>query len=93
MHKELLGWPQRVCCQGGKGKIERVKRSPDSGAKQPIETKGEICQALPNITFSGSVSLWASKVHKHSSMGCAVVSMQSASMREAMLVARSRSKA
>eukprot|EP00439_Symbiodinium_sp_Y106_P041604 s1708_g5.t1 len=52
----------------GKGKIERVKRSPDSGAKQPIETKGEICQ-----------------VHKHSSMGCAVVSMQSASMREAIM--------
>ena len=70
-----------------------MKRSPDSGAKQPIETKGEICQAAPNVTFSGSVSPWASKVHKHSSMGCAVVSMQSASMREAMLFVRSRKKA
>jgi len=52
----------------GKGKIERVKRSPDSGAKQPIEATGEICQ-----------------VHKHSSMGCAVVSMKSADMREAIM--------
>ncbi|CAE7642438.1 unnamed protein product, partial [Symbiodinium pilosum] len=52
----------------GKGKIERVKRNPDSGAKQPIEAKGDICQ-----------------VHKHSSMGCAVVSMQSANMREAIM--------
>ncbi|CAE6929200.1 unnamed protein product [Symbiodinium natans] len=54
--------------KGGKGKVERVKRSADAGGRQPIETKGEICQ-----------------VHKHSSMGCAVVSMQSAAMREAIM--------
>ena len=37
-----------ICNYGlgqGKGKIERVKRNPDSGAKQPIEAKGDICQA------------------------------------------------
>ena len=90
MPRDAVQCPQTVCCQG-KGKIERVKRSPDSGAKQPIETKGEICQAWPRVKFSSSVSQWAAKVHKHSSMGCAVVSMQSASMREAMLFVRSRS--
>ena len=50
--KTLLGEPRHPHHQGGKGKIERVKRNPDSGAKQPIETKGEICQAGPSPSCS-----------------------------------------
>lgn len=51
-----------------KGKIERVKRNPDSGGKQPVEATGSHCQ-----------------VHKHSGMGCAVVSLSTAETREAIM--------
>ena len=44
MHRDGL-W-----CQG-QGRIQRVKRNPDRGAKQPIKTKVEVCQATINSRF------------------------------------------
>ena len=86
----------------GKGKIERAKRSAESGGKQPIEATGDHCQAaelhelqsvrlffihlfvsLLHFLFKKNGNAYVAQVHKHSGMGCAVVSLESAAMREA----------